>query len=51
MALRSGNGSLANQVLLILDALRYESQRRQHEATKKLLSKQNKDLDGLINVG
>jgi hypothetical protein len=51
MALRSGNGSLANQVLLILDALRDESLRRQHEATKKLLSKQNKDLDGLINVG
>jgi len=51
MALRSGNGSLAQQVAIILEALRDEGFRRQAEATKKLLQKQNKDLDDLINVG
>ena len=51
IALRSGNGALAQQVAIILEALRDEGTRRQAEATKKLLQKQNKDLDGLINVG
>lgn len=51
MALRSGNGALAQQVAMILEALRDEGTRRQAEATKKLLQKQNKDLDDLINVG
>ena len=51
IALRSGNGALAQQVAMILEALRDEGTRRQAEATKKLLQKQNKDLDDLINVG
>jgi hypothetical protein len=51
IALRTGNGMLAQQVALVIEAIRDESQRRQREATKKLLQKQNKDLDGLINVG
>lgn len=51
IALRSGNGALAQQVAMVLEALRDESSRRQAEATKKLLQKQNKDLDDLINVG
>ena len=51
IALRSGNGALAQQVAIILEALRDEGTRRQAEATKKLLQKQNKDLDDLINVG
>jgi hypothetical protein len=51
IALRTGNGILAQQVAVVIEAIRDESQRRQREATKKLLQKQNKDLDGLINVG
>ena len=51
IAIRTGNSGLANQVAMVIEALRDESLRRQHEATKKLLQKQNKDLDGLINVG
>lgn len=51
IALRSGNGALAQQVVMVLEALRDEGSRRQAEATKKLLQKQNKDLDNLINVG
>jgi hypothetical protein len=51
IALRTGNGMLAQQVAVVIEAIRDESQRRQREATKKLLQKQNKDLDDLINVG
>lgn len=51
IAIRTGNSGLAMQVAMVIEALRDESTRRQHEATKKLLQKQNKDLDGLINVG
>lgn len=51
IALRSGNGSLANQIVMILNSLREEVLRRQSEATKKLMQRQDKDLDGLINVG
>jgi SMC interacting uncharacterized protein involved in chromosome segregation len=51
IAIRSGNSGLAMQVAMVIEAIRDEGQRRQHEATKKLLQKQNKDLDGLINVG
>jgi hypothetical protein len=51
IALKTGNGSLAMQVAVVIEAIREESLRRQSEATKKLLQKQNKDLDGLINVG
>lgn len=51
IAIRTGNSGLANQVAIVIDALRDETMRRQREATKKLLQKQSKDLDGLINVG
>jgi acyl-CoA hydrolase len=51
IALRTGNGSLAMQVAMIIEAVRDETLRRQSEATKKMLAKQNKDLDGLINIG
>jgi hypothetical protein len=51
IALRTGNGMLAQQVAVVIEAIRDESQRRQREATKKLLQKQYKDLEGLINVG
>ena len=51
IAYRLGNGGVVNQISIALEALRDEMARRQAEATKKLLQKQNKDLDGLINVG
>jgi hypothetical protein len=51
IALRTGNGMLAQQVAVVIEAVREETLRRQREATKKLLQKQNKDLDDLINVG
>jgi hypothetical protein len=51
IALRTGNSGLAMQITVVMEALREETARRQAEATKKLMQKQNKDLDGLINVG
>ena len=51
IAMRMGNGGVAMQIAVVLEALRDEVQRRQLEASKKLMQKQNKDLDGLINVG
>jgi hypothetical protein len=51
IAMRSGNSALGIQVAVVLEAIKEELTRRQHEATKKLMSKQNKDLDDLINIG
>ena len=51
IAFRIGNSALAMQVGIVIEAVREEMARRQAEATKKLLEKQNKNLDGLINVG
>ena len=51
IALRMGNSSIAMQIAMSLEAFRSELMRRHQEASKKLLNKQNKDLDGLINIG
>jgi hypothetical protein len=51
IALRMGNGQVSQQIAIVIEAIRDEVLRRQHEASKKLLAKQNKDLDGLINIG
>lgn len=51
IALRLGNGDIAQQIVVVIESIRYESLRRQTEASKKLLQNQNKDIDGLINVG
>jgi hypothetical protein len=51
IALKMGNGAVANQIVMVLNSLREEMLRRQSEATKKLMQRQDKDLDGLINVG
>lgn len=51
IAMRMGNSAVAMQIAVVIEAIRDESMRRQTEATKKLMSKQSKDLDGLINVG
>jgi hypothetical protein len=51
LALRLGNGSLANQVLLSLDTYRVEQQQRQINSMKEMQNKQKKQgLDDLINV-
>lgn len=51
IAMRMGNSAVGQQIAVVLEALRDEMSRRQYEASKKLLQKQNKDLDDLINVG
>jgi hypothetical protein len=51
VALRLGQGGLAQQVVVNLEAYRMEQQRRQMEAMKDLQTKQKKQgLDDLINV-
>jgi hypothetical protein len=51
IALRMGNSAIAMQIAIVIQSIREEVLRRQQEASKKLLAKQNKDLDGLINIG
>lgn len=51
IAMRMGGSAVGMQIAVVLEALRDEISRRQYEASKKLLQKQNKDLDDLINVG
>lgn len=51
IALRMGNSGIATQIAISLDAFRSELSKRQQEASKKMLEKQRKDLDGLINIG
>ena len=50
-AMRLGNGSLAQQIILTLDTLKVEQQRRQME-NMQVLQKKSRDegLDDLINV-
>jgi hypothetical protein len=50
MAARSGQGGLAQQVLVSLEAFKSELRQRQSASQKALLEKQNKDLDDLIKV-
>ena len=51
VALRLGQGGLAHQVVMNLEAYKMEQQRRQMEAMKDLQTKQKKQgLDDLINV-
>jgi hypothetical protein len=49
MALRT-NGYLAEQVLVSLEAYKYELRQRQVASQKSLMEKSNKDLDDLIKV-
>lgn len=51
MALKLGNGAVAQQIVVAVESYRAEQTKRQQEAAKQLLARQNKDLDGLINVG
>lgn len=49
--LKLNNSALAHQVVVAITMVREELQQRQQAATKKLMDKQNKDIDGLINIG
>ena len=51
IAMRMGNSGAASQIVVIIEAIRAEITKRQADASKRLFEKQNKDLDGLINVG
>lgn len=51
IALRLGQGGLAQQIVLSLDTYKTELQRRQYESMKEIQEKQKKQgLDDLINV-
>lgn len=50
-SLKLNNSALAHQVTVAITMVREELQKRQQEATRKLMEKQNKDIDGLINIG
>ena len=50
-SMRMGQGGLAQQVIITLEAYRYEQQRRQADAMTELQDRQKKQgLDDLINV-
>jgi hypothetical protein len=50
IASRMGQGGVAHQIIVALDAYKSEQHRRQMENSKSILNKQNKGLDDLINV-
>jgi hypothetical protein len=51
IAMRLGQGGLAQQIVLSLETYKMEQQRRQHEMVKEIQEKQKKQgLDDLINV-
>jgi len=45
-----GQGTICQQILLILEVFKEEQRKRQQEAIQNGMRKQNKDLDDLINV-
>lgn len=51
ISLRLGQGSVAQQIVLTLDAYKIEQQHRQAEKMSELMNKQKKQgLDDLVNV-
>lgn len=50
IAARMGQGGVAQQIIVALDAYKSEQYRRQMENSQTMLKKQNKGLDDLINV-
>jgi hypothetical protein len=50
IAARNGHGAICEQILAALETFKFEQQKRHFEATQKLIKKQDKDLDELINV-
>ena len=50
IAMRLGQGSAAQQICIALDSYRAELMQRQAASIKSTMTKDNKDLDDLINV-
>jgi hypothetical protein len=50
IAASMGQGQICQQVIVILETLKEEQNKRQQESMKSAMKKQNKDLDDLINV-
>jgi hypothetical protein len=50
IAASMGQGSICQQVVIILETLKEEQNKRQQETMNSAMKKQNKDLDDLINV-
>lgn len=50
IAARMGHGAVCDQIVSALNTYKDELYRRQLEATQKVIKKQDKDLDDLINV-
>ena len=50
VAASMGQGSICQQIVIILEMYKEEQRKRQQEAIQNGMRKQNKDLDDLINV-
>jgi hypothetical protein len=50
IAMRLGQGSIAEQIIVTLNTYREELSARQRASLEATMSKKNKDLDDLINV-
>jgi hypothetical protein len=50
IAASMGQGQICQQVVIILETLKEEQNKRQQETMNSAMKKQNKDLDDLINV-
>jgi len=50
VAASMGQGAICQQIVIILETLKEEQNKRQQESMKSAMKKQNKDLDDLINV-
>lgn len=50
IAARYSQPGVCDQILVMLDMYKVEQQKRQFAAAQNLIKKQDKDLDGLINV-
>jgi hypothetical protein len=50
IAASMGQRQICQQVVIILETLKEEQNKRQQETMKSVMKKQNKDLDDLINV-
>jgi hypothetical protein len=49
IALKAGQGAAANQIIMILDSIKAEKQRRQFEASRKA-KEQTSQFDNLIKI-
>lgn len=50
IAARMGQGSVCQQILVVLETYKEEQRKRQKQSLENVVKKQNKDFDDLINV-